>query len=525
MTYSELARDLELLVTNNEWAMVRSWFGYWADAEEQIDKAILWGRFFLPHYFRDSTPPFHRELIRENFSDKNEYTAAPRGFSKTTLNQLCISFQIANKLESFIVVIEKNFTEAAEVLSAVRNEFENNEMIIQVYGKMVKRSETGKFDDKNKDAEGDLFINGVRLRAKGFNAPIRGLKSNEWRPTKIYVDDVEEDTHIQNEEQRKKYRDNYTQGIVPSVDIIGNIKVRGTILHFDSLLKNLIDQHQGKIYRAFPPEKHDEFLNGTLASTDLLWPERWTHGALMKKKEEMELAGKGTSKFWQEFLNEPTDEESRTFRQEWMQNRFTDEDLKMRTICRTATIDAADSMKQGADFTGVTVNDWDSENNWFIQYAKRHKVNITGLVDLVFWVWTYFKPIKIGIEKKALEDQVLPLLKLKSEETGIYPVVVELDHGGKRKEDRIRGSLVGRFENGKVWFKKDSKDDQGLLRSELYDFPNSKNDDLGDALAYHEQIGNRPLGKPKEEKQSIEKDFWEHKRATNQSLAARVRNL
>src|SRR3990167_4563827 len=274
--YERLVEDLNLLATNEEWQAVKVWFSYWKDENELVDKVLIWGGFFLPHYLRDPNPEFHRDLIRGNFSDKNEYDAAPRGFSKTTINQLCISFQVANKLEKFIVVIEKNFTEASEVLDGVREEFQNNPMVLHVYGHMVKKSAAGVFDDKNKDAQGDMFINGVRLRAKGFNAPIRGLKSKEWRPTKIYVDDVEEDSHIENEEQRKKYRDNYTQGIVPAVDIDGSIKVRGTILHNDSLLKNLIDQHGGKIYKAFDRDRPEETL---------LWPERWTYERLMKKKD------------------------------------------------------------------------------------------------------------------------------------------------------------------------------------------------------------------------------------------------
>src|ERR1035437_44007 len=237
MTYETLADELKLLAEASEWAMVRTYFSYWENEEEKVDKCILWMRFFLPQYFRDKSPDFHRERVRENLSDKNEYGADPRGFGKTTLEQGCIGFEIVNSLQEFIVIIEKSFTEASEVIKGVVAEFRDNPMIIQVYGRMVKAGVDGQIKDKNPDAEGDVIINGVRLRAKGFNTTIRGLKSNEWRPTKIYVDDVESDEHINNEEQRQKYRENYTSGIVPAVDPVkGTIKVRGTILHNDSLL-------------------------------------------------------------------------------------------------------------------------------------------------------------------------------------------------------------------------------------------------------------------------------------------------
>ena len=502
-TYEQVASDIELLAKNKCWKELRTYFTFWKDDEELFCKVIAWGRFFLGHYLRDDTPDFHFALVAENFSKKNEYTAAPRGFAKTTINQLCIAYQCAHKLEKFIVVVEKSFNEAAEVIRGVADEFKDNPMILQVYGHLVKMSDSGDFDDKNKDAQGDIMINGVRVRAKGFNTPIRGLKSKEWRPTKIYLDDVESDEHINSDDQRKKYRENYSQGIVPSIDIGGSIKVRGTILHNDSLLKNLIDQFKGKIYKAFDENNPEQTL---------LWPQRWTYARLMEKKDEMEMEGKGASKFFQEYLNEPLDNENRAFKFEWLQKTYTDEDLKMRAIARYITIDVAESKKDGSDFTGVSVVDWDQENNWFLQHIKRHKVNITGLIDLIFELWQFWKPIKIGVEKKAFEDQIKPLLRIKSEETGIFPIVVELEHGGNRKEDRIRGALVGRFESGKIWFRKDAKDDQLVLKGELYDFPNAKNDDLSDSLAYIQSLGNRPMGRSKEQKSQVEIEFENYKR-------------
>ena len=434
----------------------------------------------------------------------------------TTINQLCIAYICAHKLRKFVVMIEKSYTEAAEVLKTVTNQFKDNLMIRQVYGDLVKADEKGEFDDKNKDSFGDVVINGVRLRAKGFNTPIRGLKSNEWRPDLILLDDVESDEHIQNEEQRRKYRENYGQGIVPAIDIKGTIKVRGTILHNDSLLKTLIDQFNGKIYKAFQREDPENTL---------LWKERWTYELLMKKKTEMELEGKGTGKFYQEYLNEPIDDENRPFHLNWLQKEFIEEDLKFRAVSRTATIDVAETIKQGSDFTAVSIVDWDSENNWFIQNSKRHKINITGLVDLIFSIWQYYKPAKIGVEKKAFEDQIKPLLKIRSEETGVYPIVVELEHGGRSKEDRIKGALQGRFEAGKIWFKKNSVDDSKILKGELLDFPVGKHDDLIDALAYTEQIGYRPMGKAKGQMTQLEQEFWENKNKLNNNVVSRLRNL
>jgi len=508
-----LVEELELIVREKDWKLLRSWFALYNNEEDRIDKVLLWGLFFLPHYLRDKSPEFHRDLVRRILSEENEFTACPRGFGKTTVAQVAISFLIANGSKRFIVLVEKSFREASEVLFAIADEFRENPMIRQVYGDLVKRGEEGELNEKNKDAQGDVFINGVRLRAKGFNTPIRGLKSKEWRPDLIIVDDVEEDSHINSEEQRRKYRENFVQGILPALDVGGSVKVTGTILHNDSLLKGLISQFNGKIYRAFDKEDPEKTL---------LWPSRWTFNRLMEKKSQMELEGKGSSKFYQEYLNECVDDSFRPFKWEWLQNFYTEEEIKFKTLNRYIAIDVADSKKEGADYTGVVVVDWDSENNWFIRFAKRYRVNITGLVDLIFDLWTVWEPLKVGVEKRALTDQLEPLLKLKRAETNEFPVVVELEHGGQRKEDRIRGALIGRFECKKIWFLKDSQDDQMILRGEIYDFPSAKNDDLHDSLAYISQLGSRPFGGESSQPTSVEDEFWAYKKSKMAKIKDRL---
>jgi hypothetical protein len=321
--YENLTQELEILAKESKWDYIRAWFGIYNTEEEKIYKVMMWGKFFLDKYFRDPSPDFHLKIIQKFFSERNEYFAAPRGFSKTTIFQTCICFAIANNLDNFIVLLEKTFNEAAEVIFAVRDEFANNPAIRQIYGELISKTEAGVYSDKSKDTQGDVLINGVRLRAKGFNQPIRGLKSKEWRPSRILLDDVESDEHISSFEQRQKYLDNFLQGVLPAIDVGCFVKVMGTILHQDSLLMNLINQHHGEIFRAY--DKSDP-------ENTLLWPSRWSFERLEDKKEQMMIEGKGSSKFHQEFLNEPVDDENRCFHWEWLQKEYTEEEIRVLAI-------------------------------------------------------------------------------------------------------------------------------------------------------------------------------------------------
>ncbi len=485
---TKLKGELEKLMVAKKFDLMRVWFNTFDSLEEKAHKCHLFGYLLMPDYFRGQGCDAHLQLISENLSDKNEYTAFPRGFAKTTINQLTTAFEAAIGCEEFIVMIEKNFTEASEVLRGVRDVF-TKPLTIKIFGKLIGHDKSGEAADNMSDARGDMFINGVRLRGVGFNKTIRGLKSGAWRPTKIYVDDVEEDEHIGNPEQRKKYLDNYLKGIIPALDRDGSIKVRGTILHFDSLLYNLIQQHNGVIKKAY--NKFDP-------KNTLLWEKYWTLERLEEKKEEMRQEGFGVNAFYQEYLNEPISEDDKDFVWEDITKTYKPEDLARTELNRYATLDVADSTGEGRDYTGVIVEDIDKEGNWYNALTRKYRVDVLGLIDLIFELWDMPNMRVIGVEKKAFEDQIKPLLDSESVKRGKFPNVVELKHGGKRKIDRIKGALQPLYRQGKIFNKEEIDDDTKELYDQLYSIGggriSSKHDDLVDAKAYIEQIAERPIG-------------------------------
>ena len=485
----ELKKQLGKLIEAKKWNMIRTWFGMYQSQAERAHKCHLWGYMFMPDYFRSAGCDAHLELIRENLSDKNEYTAFPRGFAKTTINELTISYELACGTQEFIPVIEKSWDEASNVLRDIREVF-TRKLTKKVYGNMIGRTVDGDEAERMPDAKGDMFINGIRLRAVGFNKTIRGLKSGAWRPTKIYVDDVETDEHIGNPEQRLKYENNYIKGIIPALAIEGSIKVRGTILHFDSLLNKLIDRHNGKIWKAY--DKFDP--QGTL-----LWEKVWTYDLLEQRRAEMVAEGASDNAFFQEYLNEPISEDTRDFQWSDITKTYKESDIEHKNVNLFAALDVADSLRKGMDLTGCVVEAIDDQGFWYNQITKNYKKDILGLVELIFELWAMPNMRKIGVEKKAYEDQIKPLLDREMEIRGIYPIVVELKHGGKRKIDRIKGNLQGLYRQGKILNKEKPLDDTKLLYEQLYSIGGgiiaAKHDDLADAKAYIADIAEKPITK------------------------------
>ena len=145
----------------------------------------------------------------------------------------------------------------------------------------------------------------------------------------------------------------------------------------------------------------------------------------------------------------------------------------------------------------------DPNNNRFRLDVRREKRNVNGVIDLIFEVWRKWAPyglIKIGVEKKAFDDQIKPLYEIKKDELSEYPVIEELKPMGRNKEGRIQGALEGFYESGKIYSV--YNEINGIIKpvghtnellDELYDFPSAKHDDLSDAEAYSADIVVVPL--------------------------------
>jgi phage terminase large subunit-like protein len=464
---------IELLNEADKDKLVK-FFAKFDSLDELVVKCILWGHHFWPRYFSKPTPAFHYELVKIFFRKGNDYTAAPRGFSKTTINQLCIAFSCVNGLDEFIVLIEKTYTEASEVLEAVREEFKMNDEILRVYGDLTKINYKGNEQFNIRDSAGDFFVNGVRLRAKGFDTPIRGLKSRHSRPTRVVLDDIESDEHINNVDQRGQYLNNYIKGVIPAVDNdTGVIKMFGTILHDDSLLNTLIKNHNGKTYRAWDEDRN------------LLWPSNWTVEKLEQKRQEMRISEKGDSGFYQEYFNQPLDEDSQTFRREMFRyfkhldlNKIKEKPYKIYTL-----VDPAISKKTTADFTAVVSVLVDHLNRIFILEITRARLDPLETIKAIFAHYERWNPIFVGIETTAYQKALKFFIneeKLKQESSVRTMQVVEikpiLDKIVKIKKLQPKYGIASIYHNS---------DDINtpVLEQELLRFPVAVHDDIVDCLS------------------------------------------
>jgi len=268
--------------------------------------------YFFGHAMQTKTPLFHYEIYDFLLIPESGALAAPRGFAKSTVTGLFyISWLIVNKKKKYIVYMSQNYQKTVQFVEPLRKEFETNEKIHEVYGKLTPRKVLDQASGKNR--EDMIDINNVRIQAVSFNNNIRGFKYLNQRPDLIIGDDIDDDERVINPDLRYKDYMKLVKQILPSLsnEVGAVFKMIGTMLHWDSLLAKRIKKCHGKIYKACRIE------NDKIVKDSLLWGDFWGVEKLEAQRRELGSVG-----FSSEYLNNPIENEASLITMEWLRKCF-----------------------------------------------------------------------------------------------------------------------------------------------------------------------------------------------------------
>lgn len=130
-----------------------------------------------------------------------------------------------------------------------------------------------------------------------------------------------------------------------------------------------------------------------------------------------------------------------------------------------------------------------SAAGWFVHEIKSGRWDVRATSVEILRLAQKYHAASVGIEKGSLKNAVMPYLEDNMRRLGVYPNIVELTHGGKKKTERIIWSLQGRFQHGRIVFNDQITYWHKETIDQLLDFPNPLvHDDLIDALSYIDQI-------------------------------------
>lgn len=470
-------------------------------ANERLTPAILEGfvRSVLSKNFDQpvETPTCHREWWELCCGrDRFVAIAAPRGFAKSTAITHCYTLAACLfRDRKFVVLVSDTEGQAVMFLQDIKRELTQNETVSNLF--KLKKNPQGEVE-LAKDSETDLIVefeDGYQFRivARGAGQRVRGLKWGSRRPDLIICDDLENDEIVLNKDRRDKFKRWFYGALLPIRSDNGICRVVGTILHMDSLLENLMPEKQlaeikrlkemvveplKEWTRVRLPWKSVKYRAHSQDWAHLLWPEKKTKEWLTAEREKYIAQGLPET-YAQEYLNVPLDETYAIFRKADLL-AATDGDLQ-RNVHYYVTVDLAVSLKDRADYSVFTVAALDDRGILQIRNVIRERMDGVEIADMFLHLQRTYAPIAFGVEEGMLKQSILPFLKERMLQMGVFPNIFPL----KPDVDKVTRcrSIQGRLRAGGVRFMKEASWYPDL-ESEMMRFPRDKHDDQVDTMSY-----------------------------------------
>ena len=533
MTSSVLETPAPLLLEDG----LRKW-----RIQRTIDDPFEFGRIYFPKYWFQSSPDFHRDIIdlathrnEEEWQGKENLNtlviAAPRNHSKSTLiTFLYVIWSLVTQRKFFVVIISDIARISTSHSRNIKEEFEMNEKLVNDWGIVLGR-DWDKFDgaargekekwtdeefvigfrkwDKINNKWGNELEDRAKILARMANNPLRGLRFGFRRPDLVIADDLENDELVDTSIQRQKLASWWDSAVEPMIEPppVGQIILVGTVLHYGSLLNQMLarpDLYVTRRYQAIITRENEEGIKVQMP----LWPERFSLDRLRAIRAKNVLA------FQKEYMNDPRDDTTRTFRSSWIQ-WYDANDLGYRPVSKKWYF-------RGKPLTFFTGVDWTVGKDDASDFFSLIMIGKTPDLDIVvFDIVNQRMDVANQLNRVIQQNQSYPIQMNGIEGNGFQHVLIQQvmrrallpireirHHAKKKKQIRIEG-MSPLFEQGKIFLRrcttdeirmiKSSGDDDALLvedetravvvhpefqkfYEQLMTYPRSENDDMLDAL-------------------------------------------
>lgn len=485
------------------------------------------GRAYLPHYFIRKSPHFHEELdeiwsrgvmkgrnplkeakVISRMKGSRQVVAAPRGHAKSTNFTFKDSLHaILYAYKHYILILSDSSEQAEGFLDDIKTELEDNANIIMDFGSLKgdKAWRTGVI----------LTKTDIKAEAIGSGKKVRGRRHRNWRPDLIVLDDIENDENVNTPEQRRKLKNWFDKAVSKAGDTYTDIMYIGTILHYDSLLNNVLQnpRYKTKKYRAVISEavntklwdewegiytnlfneNHEEdartFYEANkeemLLGAEVLWEEKLSYYDLMEIK-----VSEGTASFNSELQNDPIDPENATFNPEWF-DYYEPElvDFSSPEFVFVAANDPSLGKNKKSDTSSIINLALSTKTGYmYVVDASVERRKPDVIIDDVFEMNRRLKRdykkgfYKFGVEVVQFQYFFKEVMAAKSAEEGEYIPIEEIQ-STVNKVLRIE-SLQPVIKNKYLKFNREHK----TLLKQLQEFPMGKNDDAPDGLQMAVQL-------------------------------------
>ena len=141
--------------------------------------------------------------------------------------------------------------------------------------------------------------------------------------------------------------------------------------------------------------------------------------------------------------------------------------------------DPAVSQESYSDYTAFVVVAIDPEESWYVVEATQDKFTVSQMIDKMFFLHGKYQPSAMGIEVIGLGQTLMAAINSEETRRQTYLPLTPIKSQQGTKEVRIRSTIQPKFERGSVLLRRGLDE----LEDQLLTFPNSKHDDIIDALS------------------------------------------
>jgi len=433
--------------------------------------------------------------VRDNNPSKI-VRAAPRGNAKSTIVSMAfIIYCAVFELKHYILLVSDTASQANDFLMAVKTEFEDNVLLINDFGIMEGLIWS------NSDI---VLANGVRIQALGAGKKVRGRRYKQYRPDLIVCDDLENDENVISPDQRKKTKSWYTKALSKAGDERTDIILIGTIIHYDSLLANILknpiydsltyravikwsaspkwedwerliinlsDRDRVKTAKTYFEANREEMLAGT----QVLWEAKEDYYDLMVQR-----IADGPAAFASEKQNEPLSDDDRYFLPEWI-HYYEDAELVGIELFVVGFVDPSMG-KQGGDFSAIIALGEDANGYVYVLMASIRRRHPDIIINDVILSNEELHYKFFGVETNQFQEYFKDSLEKKIrelEEVDHRKVRIKIKEVSQHSDKTLRiQSLQPDIKSGRIKFKRDQQE----LIEQLVNFPSASHDDGPDAL-------------------------------------------
>lgn len=323
------------------------------ETRKEIRRTLTgWKLLYLPHYLTLEPADFAGELdaLLEDDLIKFLSVIGFRGSGKSSSGTVALPLYLAlEKPEEFpfIVIVAETKDAVVEIISNLRKELEENELLRADYGDQTEG--ISKAQEWTKTSL--ILRNGVKIVGLSRGQRIRGRRHRQHRPSIVIVDDPEELEKVQKKEYRDRTERWLRSEVIPAIEEMkARLIVLGNILHTDAIMARL------KNDPLFVHREYALFDNESETWEHCTWKGKYKSQTMIDEQKRKV----GRISWLREYRLKVVAPDGQEVKEEWIQyyeavpRRTEDPDTKevINPIMRSGVgEDLAISKKQTADYT------------------------------------------------------------------------------------------------------------------------------------------------------------------------------